>query len=425
MSRWSCVTAAAALTSLLVVPVGRAGAAPAAPAAQAEPRAAGNAVIDWNLATEQAILASGPFVPHVALINRAMVHGAVYDAVNGITRTHQPYLLQVGSQPGDSVDAAAATAAFRMLVHLFPSQGPTLQAKYDAALAAIPDGPAEQGGIADGEQSAAAMITARTGDGRGAPTTVVIGTQPGQWRPTPPNFLVDPAPWAGKVKPFLVPDVAALRSDGPNALTSAAYTEDFEEVKAVGSRTSTTRTADQTDAARWWAAVPQEAMLRSLATGHGLSADDSARLFARVALATADAVIACHADKSHWTSWRPITAIREADTDGNPDTAADPAWTPLLDTPPWYEHSSGHSCNISAWTHALHDFFGTDKVAFSGLSPVTGTTRSFATFTAARKELIGARVWGGIHFRTADVAGAVIGAKVAKYERHHWFAPVD
>ncbi|MBV1855994.1 vanadium-dependent haloperoxidase [Catellatospora tritici] len=418
------MTAAAALASLLVVPVGR-GADPAVAAEPPQRAAAGNAVIDWNLVTEQTILASGPFVPHVALINRAMVHGAVYDAVNGITRTHQPYLLQVDSSSGDSIAAAAATAAYRMLAHLFPGQVGVLQPKYDAALAAIPDGPAELGGIADGEQAAAAMIAARTGDGRGAPTQVVIGTAPGQWRPTPPSFLLDPAPWAAKVKPFLVPDVTALRSAGPNPLTSDDYTEDFDEVKSVGSRTSTTRTADQTDAAKWWAAVPQEAMLRSLATGHGLSADDSARLFAKVALATADAVIACHSDKAHWTSWRPITAVREADTDGNPDTAADPNWTPLLDTPPWYEHSSGHSCNISAWTHSLHDFFGTDKVAFSGQSPVTGTTRSFSTFTQARKELVGARVWGGIHFRTADVAGANIGAKVAKYARHHWFQPVD
>ncbi|MDI1461328.1 vanadium-dependent haloperoxidase [Catellatospora sp. KI3] len=424
MSRWPCVTAAAALASLLVVPATRAADSPAS-AAPPQRAAAGNAVLDWNLNTEQAILASGPFVPHVALLNRAMVHGAVYDAVNGITRTHRPYLLQVDAGPGDSIDAAAATAAYRMLVHLFPGQAGVLQTKYQASLAAIPDGPAEQGGIADGEQAAAAMIAARTGDGRGAPTDVVVSTTPGQWRPTPPNFLIDPAPWAGKVKPFLVPDVAALRSDGPNALTSDAYTEDFEEVKSVGSRTSTTRTADQTDAAKWWAAVPQEAMLRALANGHQLSADDSARLFAKVALATADAVIACHSDKAHWTSWRPITAIREADTDGNPDTDADPAWTPLLDTPPWYEHSSGHSCNISAWTHSLRDFFGTDKVAFAGTSPVTGTTRSFTTFTQARRELVGARVWGGIHFRAADAAGAVIGAKVAKYARQHYFQPVD
>lgn len=386
--------------------------------------AAVNAVVTWNQHTEEAVRNAGPFVPHVALINRAMVHGAVYDAVNGIVGTHRPYLVQVDAQPGDSVDAAAATAAFRMLTHLFPAQAAALQTKYDTALAAVPDGPAKLGGITDGEQAAAAMISARQHDGRGGPATPVIGTEPGQWRPTPPAFATDPAPWAGDVTPFLVPSAAALRSDGPNALTSPAYTAEFEEVKSVGSRTSTTRTPDQTDAARWWAAVPQEAMLRSLATGHALSAADSARLFAQVGLATADAVIACHNDKAHWRSWRPVTAIHEAANDGNPATAPDPAWTPLLDTPPWYEHSSGHSCNISAWTHTLTDFFGTDDVAFSGFNAVTGTTRSFARFSQARKEIIDARVWAGIHFRTADNHGAVIGKKVAHYGAKHYFQPV-
>ncbi|MEU8001329.1 vanadium-dependent haloperoxidase [Catellatospora sp. NPDC049111] len=384
-----------------------------------------NAVVVWNQHTEDTIRNAGPFVPHVALINRAMVHGAVYDAVNGITRTHRPYLVQVEAQPGDSVDAAAATAAFRLLKHLFPAQSAALQIKYDAALAAVPDGPAKLGGITDGEQAATAMITARTGDGRGGPADVVIGTEPGQWRPTPPAFAIDPAPWAGNVKPFLVPDVAALRSDGPNALTSADYAEDFNEVKSVGSRTSNTRTADQTDAARWWAAVPQEAMLRALATGHNLSAADSARLFAQVGMSTADAVIACHNDKAHWKSWRPVTAIHEAAGDGNPATEPDPSWVPLLDTPPWYEHSSGHSCNISAWSYALTDFFGTDQVAFSGFNAVTGTTRSFTRFSQARKEIIDARVWAGIHFRTADHHGAVIGKKVAFYGAKHYFQPVS
>ena len=391
--------------------------------------ASGNAVIEWDINTQNAVIAAGPFVPHAALLNWAIVQGAVYDAVNGIVRTHQPYLVQVASNPGDSQDAAAATAAYRVLVNLYPAQVDTLQSEYNASLAAIPDGPAKQGGISDGEQAAAAMITARQNDGRNSDFTIVIGTQPGQWRPTPPDFGLDPAPWAGNVRPFLIPSAAALRSDGPNALTSGQYAMDVNEVKSVGSRTSTTRTPDQTDAAKWWAlgptAAPVEAMLRSLATGHGLSTADTARLFAQVHLATADALIVCHNDKYYWNFWRPITAIREADTDGNPQTTPDPNWTPLLDTPPFPEHSSGHACHTSAWTHTLANFFGTDKVSFSGFNTATGTTRSFTSFSQALKELIDARVWGGIHFRTADTQGAVLGNKVARYLKKNYFQPVQ
>ncbi|MFD0598636.1 hypothetical protein ACFQZ4_45400 [Catellatospora coxensis] len=203
---------------LTVLAAATAALAPSAPPRPCCPRSTRSSC---GTSTPRTRSATPPFVPHVALINRAMVHGAVYDAVNGVTRTHRPYLVQVEAQPGDSVDAAAATAAFRMLTHLFPAQSAALQTKYDTALAAVPDGPAKLGGITDGEQAATAMIAARTGDGRGGPADVVIGTEPGQWRPTPPAFAVDPAPWAGNVKPFLVPDVAALRSDGPNALTSS------------------------------------------------------------------------------------------------------------------------------------------------------------------------------------------------------------
>ena len=282
-----------------------------------------------------------------------MVQGAVYDAVNAIDRGHQPYLVQPPSNPTDSKEAAAATAAFRVLVGfdnlagLFPGQLPTLQPQYDAYIAGLPDNPpgSRAAGIAIGEATARAMLTAGMNDGRFGPPPALYPPAPGIWRPTPPFFASDPAPWVGNVRPFIVPSAEMLRTDGPNALTSAAYAEDFNEVKEVGSLTSTTRTADQTDAAIFWqdqGIALWNRIFRTLATSQNLDIVDSARLFAMENLAAADALIGCWNDKYYWQFWRPITAIREANTDGNPATEADPTWLPLFDpaTPECRHHRS-------------------------------------------------------------------------------------
>jgi hypothetical protein len=276
-------------------------------------------------------------------------------------------------------------------------------------------------------------------DGRfGLPPTL-DPPAPGVWRPTPPNFGGDPGAWVGKVLPFIVPSAEMLRTDGPNALTSAAYAEDFNEVKELGSLTSTTRTADETDAAIFWqenAFALWNRIYRTLAASQGLDIVENARLFAMENLAAADAVIGCWNDKYYWQFWRPITAIREADTDGNPATEADPVWLPLFDpatpvpppplvTPSFPDHPSGHSCASSAIVHTLQNFFGTDKIAFIAFSNKSGTTRSFDRFSDALKEIIDARVWGGIHFRTADTQGAVLGKKVAHYLKKNYFQPVQ
>ena len=262
-----------------------------------------------------------------------MVQGAVYDAVNAIDGGHRPYLAAPAADPSDSKQAAAATAAYRTLVGLFPTQQPTLQPLYDASLAGVPDGPAKTGGVAVGEASAATMLATRANDGRGGPFTFVFGTTPGVWRPTPPNFGLDPAPWVGNVRPFLVPSAEMLRTDGPNALTSAAYAEDLNEVKQLGSLTSTSRTADQTQAAIFWqdsGPAIWNRVFRALAASRGLDIVDSARMLAMTNLAAADGSIGCWNDKYYWNFWRPITAIREAAADGNPATTADPTWLPLF-----------------------------------------------------------------------------------------------
>jgi hypothetical protein len=247
---------ALALVAIMWPPVGRA-----------------DAVTDWNAIASTAIVAAAP-----------------------VGAGHQPYLVQPPSNPTDSKEAATATAAFRVLVGLFPGQAGTLQPTYDAYIAALPDNPpgSKAAGIATGEATASAMLTARTNDGRFGPTPTPYPSPapPGIWVPTPPSFATDPAAWVGNVLPFIVPNAQMLRTDGPNALTSDAYAEDFNEVKELGSLTSITRTPDQTDAAIFWqdhGIALWNRIFRTLAANQNLNIVDSARLFAMENLAAADA----------------------------------------------------------------------------------------------------------------------------------------
>lgn len=382
-------------------------------------------VVEWNQHAIDAMLIAGqPLL--VDVLHLAMMHGAVYDAVNAIDGGHQPYLGAPPAEPWYSKEAAAATAAYRVLASILPAgQQDALLATYQASLDAIEDGPAEDGGIATGEAAAAAMVAARTGDGRFGTPGFPVGSAPGEWRPVPPAFINDPAAWVADVTPFLIDTASQFRSDGPNPLTSAEYAEEFAEVKALGSATSTLRTAEQTEAARFWGVGPPPVtwaiMFRSLARDHDLPVADEARLFAMLYLTAADGAISCWDDKRHWGFWRPITAIREADTDGNPATEADPAWTPLLPTPPYPDHPSAHTCVSGSFVYTLQDFFGTDKVAFGARNPFSGIQRDFTRFSEAIKEIVDARIWAGLHFRTADVHGAVIAKKVAHWRDTQYF----
>ncbi|MGH9191670.1 MAG: vanadium-dependent haloperoxidase [Acidimicrobiales bacterium] len=356
----------------------------------------------------------------------AMVQGAVDDAVNAIDGGFEPYLVAPPAKRWYSTDAAAATAAYGVLVSLLPAQQAQLGVLYQASLDAIPDGRAKNGGIRVGEAAAAAMLAARADDGRFGPFRFPVGTEPGEWRPVLPAFVNDPNGWVARVTPFLIEGPEQFRSRGPHALTSRRYAKEFAEVKAIGSLTSASRSADQTDASRFWAenAVAMWSRIaRQLSTERHLGSVDNARLFARLFLTGADAAIVCWEDKADWGFWRPITAIREAATDGNPATEADPEWLPLLNTPPYPDHPSGHNCLSSSVVSTLRDFFGTDKATFSATSATSGTSRSFTRFTQALDEIIDARVWSGIHFRTADEQGATIGKQVARYSRTHHFHP--
>lgn len=392
-------------------------------AAQAEP-AKPNAVITWNLHAQNAIHEVAKQSPTAATRSFAIAQAAVYDAVNAIAGTpYQPYLVAPRSRPGDSQPAAVATAAYRTLEWLFPAQAGSLRTQYEESLAAIPDGPAERGGIAVGQAAATAMINARRDDGAFSDAKWPVGTAPGQWRPTPPGFLQTGA-WFATLKPFVVAP-GPYRTPGPPALAGAAWARDFNELKSLGSATSTTRTPDQTEAAIWWddPRLVEWSIKRQLATTHRLSILQTARMFAMVDVITADALIACYQEKKRWSFWRPVTAVPLADTDGNPATDGDKDWNPLRTNAPSPEYPSGHACFTTATTSALRKFFGRDNLTFSAYSADSGTTRRYHSLSRALAELLEARVWAGVHYRFASKDGHGLGAAVARDALDRAFGP--
>ncbi|MFD0201627.1 MULTISPECIES: vanadium-dependent haloperoxidase [Saccharothrix] len=397
-----------------------------APPAAAAPDTSPNAVVVWDLNAQTAIWdIAQQAPPQVAGRGFAMVSGAVYDAVNAIEGTpYRPYLVAPRANGRESTDAAVGTAAYRVLDAIFPAQRERLRAQYDQWLGGIPDGPAKRGGIRVGAQAAAAMITARQGDGAFDPRPWTVGTRPGQYRPTPPDFANTGA-WVGFLKPFAIPDATVFRTPGPPAVTSRAYARDVEEVKRLGSVTSTVRTADQTDAALWWhdRRSVSWGMKRDLAVSRRLSVLETARFYALADFTGTDGAIACANDKEFWHFWRPVTAIRAADTDGNPATTAEPDWTPLVVTPPNPDYPSGHTCRTAAQMTAYAHFFGRDDVPFSAFSIDSGTTRRFDRFSQATAEVVEARIWAGIHFRSADVDGTTLGKAVGDHVSRRYFTP--
>jgi hypothetical protein len=423
--RWTTVVAAAATAALAwsvaLVPA-HGQDAPIATTAT-------NSVVTWNVNAQTAIWDVARQNPWVQARSFAMVQGAVYDAVNAIAGApYEPYLIAPAATRTESTDAAVAAAAYGVLVSMFPDQAARLRTEYEGFLATVPDGPSKQAGIAIGERTAAAMIAARQNDGAFGNETFAVGTQPGQWRPVPPP---DGSPagnvgeWVGRLRPFFITSPSAFRTAGPPALTSRQYARELNEVKGIGSLTSTTRTADQTDAARWWhdRRLTQWEVNRQLIATQGLNLIQSARLLALVNLTAADATTACFNEKGHWKFWRPFHAIRLADTDGNPETAPDPLWRPVLVTPGSPDYTSGHGCYSGSTMTILTLFFRRDNIPFSATSADTGTTRYYTSFSQALVELINARVWGGIHFRAADVQGARIGAAISAYLFTHRLRP--
>ena len=345
---------------------------------------------------------------------------AMYDAVVAIEGGLEPFALTTrpaGARHA-SVEVAVATAAHRVLMTYFAASAANLDQDYAAALAEVRDGRAKTRGIAVGEAAAQAIIERRVDDGRGAPVMLNVPVEPGVWRPTPPALAPMAVPWLGFVRPMVLRSPTQIRLPGPDALDSRKYTRDFHEVKAVGSVDSAVRTAAQTETARFWndnAVAQYQTAMHGIAAERRLGIVRSARMLALVNTSTADALIACWRAKYDDPFWRPITAIHLADTDGNPATDDDPTWAPLVATPPYPEYPSGHACITGAVSRGLSHLFGSRDIDLDVSSAVTGTSRHYDTASQLNRETMNARIWLGIHFRTAMTDGNRLGQRTTAY----------
>jgi hypothetical protein len=367
----------------------------------------------------------------------AIVEASVFDAVNGIDGRYTPIHVPPGAPAGASRDAAAVQAAYATLLALYPAQKSVLDAERAVSLTSIgtrESSAAVAGGTAWGQWVADAILAWRSADGFApAPAPFLGGTDPGEWRPTPPAFLPGAVPQFAYMTPWVINSPDQFRPAGPPALMSADYATNFNETKSMGSASSTTRTADQTVYAWFWNSSTASYLWNNVALSlldrargaHHSNTLKDARVLAMLNLAMADAAIGCWEAKYHYVSWRPIKAIPLGDTDNNPATVADPAWLPLFATPAHPEYPSGHSCVSGAAGVVLASFFG-EQTRFSVTSDVMpGVVRQFDSFSDATEEVQNARIFAGIHFRSATHDGQALGVAVADYVLHHAMQPVD
>jgi hypothetical protein len=403
-----------------------------------------DAVADWNAITAQAIATaaaanSPPRPGPSAILDYAMVHAAVHDAVQALEGKFEPYAVVIPGASGSSI-AAAATAAHDMLVNRFPAQAAGFLDPTHLAYLAANGLTTSDPGVAVGQQAAAGLIALRANDGSfpNPPLPPFTGgTDPGEWRPTtsylpgpPPSGAPMAAEWLAFMTPFTLESPDQFRGPGPPALTSSKYTKDYKEVKRLGSDVNSERTQAQTDLAIFFNLdflQRYNLALRDVATAHVDDIAESARLFALANLAMADAGITAWDSKRHFVFWRPVTAIQEGDNDGNPKTEGDVNWHPFINTPPYPEYSSGANNVTGAITKTLQLFFDTNHFTFEVKSnnPLAiPPTRTYTHFSDWADDVVEVRILQGIHFRTADVVGRKQGREVAKWVFHNFLRPL-
>lgn len=397
--------------------------------------AASNAVLYWNERTLNAIRLART-LPPVAAIHMATVHVAIFDAVNGVTRTHRGWLINESAPAGVDVDAAIASAAYTTLVALWKDAANphNFNLAYAQALAKIPEGKAKIDGIAWGERVAKTVLAKRAACGLDRTASGTFSSdEPGLWRETPPGFRPAILPHLGGVTPFVIPSPEQFRAPPPPPLNSREFADDLAFVARVGARDGAERTEYQTLSTPFWAddlgtCTPPghwNMIAADIAKNRGVSVAETARLFALLNLTAADAGIACWDSKYHYRLWRPETAIREMNERINPHAKPDPGFIPNMASPAFPTYTSGHSTFSAACARVLEVFLGTDEIEFTTTSDaLPGSVRTFKRLSECRDEVGMSRVWGGIHFQFDNDAGKECGRTVADYVIANALSPV-
>lgn len=382
-------------------------------------------ILQWNRVLMETVLTPGQHPATIMPVRSySIMHAAMFDAVNSIAGTHTPYLTDVPGSPNASIDAAAAQAARDVLVGLYPTRVAIFDAELAISLQGIEEYRAQQG-IRVGQIVAERMLAARANDGwTVTPPPYSLPATPGNWQPAPPANTPATFTHYPSVKPFAITSATQFAPNSPPSMTSAQYAADLNEVKELGAVNSAIRTADQTLVARLWANVntPTNFLLvwnnvaRTVSVARNISTVEKARLFALTNIALHDALQTTFASKFQHGLWRPVTAIRRADEDGNANTTADPGWLSLIPNPPYPSYAGNMAAIGTSQATILAQFFGRDDIRFDHTwVGAGGATRSYAGFSAMANEQARARVYGGIHFTFDNVAGQSVGTNVANY----------
>ncbi len=391
-----------------------------------------NPVVQWNRNLLSIVRTPGqqPATVH-ATRSFAIMHAAIYDAVNAIDGTHKPYSVHLNGVPRKtSQEAATNSAAHEILVALYPTLKQNLDAEFQLSLVQIPDGRAKEMGILVGQIVADQLLALRSSDGANAqPTPYIFGTAPGDYQSTPPNFPKQPqfTHWS-RVTPFALDGASQFRPGPPPALTSDSYSDAFNELKSQGIANSPTATADEALTGHFWNGAIQNywnEIAQTASVANDLTTAENARLFALLNLSFADGVIAFYDAKYTYNLWRPVTAIRAADTDNNPVTVADPNWLPEVgNTAPDPSYPGAHAVVSAAAAKVLISFFETDRFAFNVTSEVLqGVDRSFTSFSAAAEEATLSRIFAGQHFSFDLANGHDLGHRVADFVVDNFLTP--
>jgi len=410
-------------------------------AGEQPPSAPANPVIEWHALLLDAIR-TDTSNPPLASRHLAMLSTSLFDSINAIHPTHQSYLSPPPFLPDEhdeflpepSREAAILGAGRELMLALHPGFRGRIEALANRQRAALGANPGVDRGLDLGRTVTTRMLAARSDDGSNTEIPYIPSDKPGQWRRTPPFARPPLSPHWGRVRLFCLPGLEAFRSPPPPALESPEYAAALNEVRRLGGRSSAARTAEQTEIAKFWSDFSYTAMppghwteiAAGIAVERRLSLADSARLLALVDLSQADAAIVCWDIKYRWNLWRPVTAIRRAGEDGNPDTGADPDWDHLLPAPPFPAYTSGHSTFSAAAAEVLRGFFGTDAVAFTAHSDtLTNITRHFTSLAACADEVGMSRIYGGIHFPFDNTEGKRCGERIGRQVVEHYLLPLQ